>query len=347
METTKSILLSVRTRGEERHRCGGLPTTGRPPWLCASTPPSAGTEPDDAVPCSSSRRCVPRASTSRDTDRGRSRLRTSQLPGIRLTSAAIWTAWLRLNSHRAVERHSARQRHRSCPRRHPVPRHCTPRQHGTPMTPIQLIHNRRSGHSRAPIWRPPEETQITYSRARTPVRVSGRSSSTSYGSGDGVLWACRTWSGIYAPRPVVTRKVGERGRLQLPLALATDARPIGGAVRDRLGYIVRGVLATVVGLAFVIPFFVRDGALGISVLYVAYGGLWWDAGALHGVGAAVGDHRHRAWQPARGTIKRDPLLWGIFAVLMIVTVATQAELALLFVLAGLAVLLGPGLPRSD
>jgi chromate transporter len=46
-----------------------------------------------------------------------------------------------------------------------------------------------------------------------------------------------------------------------------------------------------------------------------------------------------AYKLARSTNKRDPLLWGIFALLTIVTVWAQAELAEFFILAGLVVLL--------
>jgi chromate transporter len=45
-----------------------------------------------------------------------------------------------------------------------------------------------------------------------------------------------------------------------------------------------------------------------------------------------------AYKLARGTNKRNPLLWGIFAVLTVVTVWAQTELAEFFILAGLIVL---------
>ena len=46
-----------------------------------------------------------------------------------------------------------------------------------------------------------------------------------------------------------------------------------------------------------------------------------------------------AYKLARSTNKRDPLLWGIFVVLTVVTVWAQAELAEFFILAGMVVLL--------
>jgi len=151
----------------------------------------------------------------------------------------------------------------------------------------------------------------------------------------------------YMHRDLVGRRKGvSEDDYKLALALAQlMPGPLAAQFAIGLGYILRGVLgATVVGLAFVIPSFLM--VLGISMLYVAYGGLWWMQALFYGVGAAVvAIIIIAAYKLARGTIKRDPLLWGIFAVLMIVTVATQAELAVLFVLAGLAVMLVRAFPR--
>src|SRR5205085_2295733 len=74
----------------------------------------------------------------------------------------------------------------------------------------------------------------------------------------------------------------------------------------------------------------------LSIAYVAFGGLWWMQAVFYGIGAAViGIIAIAAYKLARSTNRRDPLLWGIFAVLTIVTVWTQAELAEFFILAGL------------
>lgn len=146
---------------------------------------------------------------------------------------------------------------------------------------------------------------------------------------------------------VVTRKWVSEDDYKLALALAQlMPGPLAAQFAIALGYILRGVLgATVVGLAFIIPSFLM--VLGISVLYVAYGGLWWMQALFYGVGAAVvAIITIAAYKLARGTIKRDPLLWGIFALLFIVTVVTQAELALLFIFAGLLVVLVRAFPRQ-
>jgi chromate transporter len=66
---------------------------------------------------------------------------------------------------------------------------------------------------------------------------------------------------------------------------------------------------------------------------------------FYGIGAAViGIIVISAYKRARSTNKRDPLLWGIFAVLLALTVVTQSELAIAFILAGLLVLLAKAPP---
>src|SRR5205823_8906042 len=114
--------------------------------------------------------------------------------------------------------------------------------------------------------------------------------------------------------------------------------PMAAQLGITLGYFSRGILgATLIGLAFVLPSFLMVVAL--SILYVAYGGLWWMQAVFYGVGAAViAIIAIAAYKLARSTNRRDPLLWGICAVLLAATVVTQAELAVFFVAAGLLVL---------
>jgi chromate transporter len=79
--------------------------------------------------------------------------------------------------------------------------------------------------------------------------------------------------------------------------------------------------------------------VGISMAYVTYGGLWWMQALFYGIGAAViAIIAIAAYKLSRSTNKRDPVLWGIFAALALVTVVAQAELAEFFVLAGLVVM---------
>lgn len=149
-------------------------------------------------------------------------------------------------------------------------------------------------------------------------------------------------------RDLVERRgwVGE-DEYALALALAQlMPGPLAAQCAIALGYLRRGVAgATVVGIAFILPSFLM--VVGIAILYVAYGGLWWMQALFYGVGAAViGIIAIAAYKLARGTNKRDPLLWGICAVLLAVTVVTQTELAAFFVAAGLLVLLVKAPPRA-
>src|SRR5215212_3856496 len=121
--------------------------------------------------------------------------------------------------------------------------------------------------------------------------------------------------------------------------------PLAAQLAMAIGYFAHGVLgATLVGFAFVLPSFLM--VLGLSALYVAFGGLWWMQAVFYGVSAAViGIIAIASYKLACTVNGRDPLLWGIFAVLFIVTAVAQAELAEFFLLAGILVLLVKAPPR--
>jgi chromate transporter len=127
---------------------------------------------------------------------------------------------------------------------------------------------------------------------------------------------------------------------KLSLALAQIMPgPLAAQTAIAIGYFEGGVLgATLVGLAFIIPSFLM--VVGISLAYVAYGGLWWMQALFYAIGATViAIIAIAAYKLARSANKRDPLLWTIFGILTAVTVWAQAELAEFFILAGLTVLL--------
>jgi chromate transporter len=141
-----------------------------------------------------------------------------------------------------------------------------------------------------------------------------------------------------------------RGDHQLALALAQIMPgPLAAQTAIAIGYLQAGIRgATLVGFAFVLPSFLM--VITLSMLYVAFGGLWWMQALFYGIGAAViAIIAIAAHKLARSTNKRDPPLWGIFAVLAVATASFEAELAELFLAAGLLVLVArawPGWPRA-
>jgi chromate transporter len=137
---------------------------------------------------------------------------------------------------------------------------------------------------------------------------------------------------------------------KLSLALAQIMPgPLAAQVAIAIGYFEGGIAgATLAGIAFVLPSFVM--VVGISLVYVAYGGLWWMQALFYAIGATViAIIAIAAYKLARGTNKRDSLLWSIFVALTVVTLWAQAELAEFFILAGVIVLLvraWPGLKQG-
>jgi chromate transporter len=99
---------------------------------------------------------------------------------------------------------------------------------------------------------------------------------------------------------------------KLALALAQIMPgPLAAQTAIAIGYFQAGILdATLVGVAFILPSLFM--VIGLSLLYVAYGGLWWMQALFYGIGAAViAIIAIVAYKLARGTNKADPLLWGI------------------------------------
>ena len=129
----------------------------------------------------------------------------------------------------------------------------------------------------------------------------------------------------------------ETYKLSLALAQIMPG-PLAAQTAIAIGYFEGGILgATLVGLGFVLPSFLM--VVAISLLYVAYGGLWWMQALFYGIGATViAIIAIAAYKLSRSTNKADPVLWAIFAVLTVVTVWAQAELAEFFIIAGLVAL---------
>ena len=139
---------------------------------------------------------------------------------------------------------------------------------------------------------------------------------------------------------VEQRKAVSEDTYNLALALAQIMPgPLAAQTAMAIGYFEHGILgATLAGLAFILPSFLM--VLGFSALYVAQGDLPWVQALFYGVGAVViAIVAMAAYRLARGTNKRDPLLWGVFGALFVATVWSGAELAVLFLLAGLVVVI--------
>jgi chromate transporter len=110
--------------------------------------------------------------------------------------------------------------------------------------------------------------------------------------------------------------------------------PLAAQLAIYLGYVRAGALgATVVGFAFIGPSFLM--VLALAAAYVRFGGLNWMQGAFYGIGAAVIAIIARSgYKLAKMTLRRDPLLWIIFAALAISTAVTEREIVWLFLLGG-------------
>jgi chromate transporter len=146
---------------------------------------------------------------------------------------------------------------------------------------------------------------------------------------------------------VAQRRWIDEGEYKLALGLAQIMPgPLAAQLAIALGYFQHGVLgATAIGAAFILPSFLM--VVAISMAYVSFGGLWWMQALFYAIGATViAIIGISAYKLTRSVNKRDPLLWGIFAVLMGVTAWTQAEPAEFFIAAGLLVLMVRAWPGS-
>ena len=123
------------------------------------------------------------------------------------------------------------------------------------------------------------------------------------------------------------------------LALAQlSPGPLAAQLAIYLGWLRGRVLgAALVSLAFISPSFVM--VVGLSALYVSFGGLPWMQGAFYGVGAAVIAIIGRsANNLMKKTLKRDALLWAIAVLNAATTALTRSEVVWLVVLGGFVTL---------
>jgi len=130
------------------------------------------------------------------------------------------------------------------------------------------------------------------------------------------------------------------------LALAQLAPgPLAAQLAIYLGWVRAGVLgATLVGIAFVLPSFVM--VLGLSLVYVRFGGISWMQGTFYGIGAAViAIIARSAIKLVRMTLAVDRLRWILFSISAVVTGWTESEIVWIFLLSGLVSTLLKAPPR--
>jgi chromate transporter len=127
------------------------------------------------------------------------------------------------------------------------------------------------------------------------------------------------------------------------LALAQLAPgPLAAQLAIYLGWI-KGRLfgATAVAAAFILPSFIM--VLGLSAVYVRYGGLPWMQSAFYGIGAAViAIIARSAIKLVKMTIGKDRLLWVLFGASAITTAWTESEIIWLFLASGVVALIVRG-----
>ena len=121
--------------------------------------------------------------------------------------------------------------------------------------------------------------------------------------------------------------------------------PLAAQVVMWVGYLQRGALgALATSLTFIVPSFVL--VLTVAFLYVQYQGLAVVQAVFYGVAPAVmAIIAFAAVKLARLTNDRDVRLWVISVVILTVTALTGAEIALLFIAAGLVMVVWDAPPK--
>lgn len=111
--------------------------------------------------------------------------------------------------------------------------------------------------------------------------------------------------------------------------------PLAAQLAMWIGFIRHGTVgASLVGIVFIVPAFLI--VLVISVLYVAYQGLPLVQALFYGIGPTIiAIVVLSAIRLARTTVASDWRMWVIFGTVALITVVARAEIALLFVIAGI------------
>jgi chromate transporter len=121
--------------------------------------------------------------------------------------------------------------------------------------------------------------------------------------------------------------------------------PLAAQVAMWVGYLRRGAFgALAVAAAFIAPSFIL--VLTVAAIYRRYSGLPIVQSLFYGIApVVVAIIALAAWKLAKLTNKTDRRLWAISVALMLVTAITGAEIAYLFIAAGLLMLLWDAPPR--
>ncbi len=111
--------------------------------------------------------------------------------------------------------------------------------------------------------------------------------------------------------------------------------PLAAQLAMWIGYIRHGVPgASLVGIVFILPTYLI--VLAISALYVAYHGLSLVQALFYGIGPVViAIVAISAVRLAKTTVGKDWKMWLVFGATALITLITRAEIALLFLAAGL------------
>jgi chromate transporter len=114
--------------------------------------------------------------------------------------------------------------------------------------------------------------------------------------------------------------------------------PLAAQLAIYLGWVRAGVVgATLVAGAFILPSFLM--VMALSALYLHFEGLAFMQGLFYGIGAAViAIIARSAYKLVKMTIRKDLLLWVVFAVNAVVIAWTEREIIWIFVVSGVVAL---------
>jgi chromate transporter len=120
--------------------------------------------------------------------------------------------------------------------------------------------------------------------------------------------------------------------------------PLAAQLAIYLGWVrARVVGATLVAAAFILPSFLM--VMALSAVYVRYQGLPFMQGLFYGIGAAViAIIARSAYKLVKMTIRKDALLWSVFAVNAAIIAWTEREVVWVFLLSGVVALVVKALP---